>query len=65
MVTSQEQHIIVNFLKETQRNKSDFFDVLYSPEPGPLVFDDYALTIAKEKRQSIKKQNQPNLFDMK
>ena len=58
VVTSQEQHIIVNFLKETQTNKSDIFDVLYSPEPGPLVFDDYALTTTKEKMQSIKEQNQ-------
>ena len=64
VVTSQEQHIIVNFLKETQTNKSDIFDVLYSPEPGPLVFDDYALTIAKEKMQSIKEQNQLNILDM-
>ncbi len=64
VVTNQEQHIIVNFLKEVQSNKNDIFDVLYSPEPGPLVFDDYALTVTKEKMQSIKSQNQPNIFDM-
>ena len=64
VVTSQEQHIIVNFLKEIQINKNDSFDVLYSPEPGPLAFDDYVLTESKEKVQSIKKQDEPNLFDM-
>ena len=64
VVTGQEQHIIVNFLKEAQTNESDIFDISYSSEPGPLVFDDYVLTMTKKKMQSITEQIQPNIFDM-
>ena len=63
VVTSQEQHIMLNFLKGVQTNKDNTFNVSYSSEPGTLVFDDYDPTIVEKKMQSVKKQTQSDLFD--
>lgn len=63
VVTSQEQFILLNGLKEVHTRRENFFDVTYTTKPQASNFDQPPETLVRKKEKSYTKSFQLNMLD--
>ncbi len=64
VVTSQEQFILLNHLKEVQVYGDNMFEVTYSTEPQDLNFEQPSESVVEKKMKLDSRCIQPNLLDV-
>ena len=64
VVTSQEQFILFNGLKEVQACSDNIFEVMYSGEPQDLNFEQPSESMIGKKMKSYNRHVQPSLLDV-
>ncbi|MDE0554648.1 MAG: site-specific DNA-methyltransferase [Candidatus Poribacteria bacterium] len=63
VVTSQEQSILLNSLKEIRTNKDNIFEVTYSKKPQAQNFERPSEALGRQKMKSSTKLFQPSMLD--
>ena len=63
VVTSQEQFILLNGLKEVHTRRENVFDVTYTTKPQTWNFDQSPETLVRKKEKSYTKSFQLNMLD--
>ncbi|MDE0424158.1 MAG: site-specific DNA-methyltransferase [Candidatus Poribacteria bacterium] len=63
VVTSQEQFIFLNSLKEIRTSKDNIFEVTYSKKPQAWNFERPSETLGRQKMKSSTKLFQPSMLD--
>ncbi len=64
VVTSQEQFILFNGLKEVQTCRDNIFEVMYSAEPQDLNFEQPSESVMGKKMKSYSRPMQPSMLDV-